>query len=238
MRFFKISNRIFDYPLSPKGFMVYSYLVSRMNVFQSVVISYQAISDTCHIDPKTAYSAINELTSYNLIVKEHRYNIVGYAKNKYTLNRLSGGWFKVEYDVFKTNIKSTDFKVYCFIKKCMDAKHEEAFPSLTAISEGTKISRSSVVTAIKYLRAYTFINCVKRHYKQTKAYRHNRYLKFRLKISSKKKEVRSPKRTSHQQFILKCFLLIYIIRQVKKNVKKLLLFRGSPNCRITIDTLH
>lgn len=228
MRFFKIPNQIFDYPLSPKGFMVYSYLVSRMNAFQSVVISYQAISDACHMDPKTACSAINELISYKLVIKEHRYNIDGYSKNKYTLNKLSGRWFKVEYDAFKTNIKSTAFKVYCFIKKCMDAKYEEAFPSLTAISEGTHLSRSSVATAIKYLREYTFINRIKRHYKQTRAYRHNRYIKFRL--NAKKKEVRSQKRTSFiQQFIFeRCYLLIHIIKRVKKNVKTLLLFKGSP----------
>ena len=229
MRFFKMANRIFDYPLSPKGFIVYSYLISRVNILQTIVISYQAISEACHIDPKTACKAVDELTSQELITKEHRYNILGYAKNKYMVNKLSGGWFKVEHCIFKTNIKSTDFMVYCYIKKCMDAKQAEAFPSLTAITAGTRISRSRVVVAVRYLCEYTYINRVKRHYKKTQAYRHNRYMKFR--ITNKNKEARSLKRTSFiQQFIFKkSYFLIYIIRQVIKNVKLLFFSRGSPD---------
>ena len=229
MRFFKMANHIFDYPLSPKGFIVYSYLISRVNILQTIVISYQAISKVCHIDPKTACKAVEELTSQELITKERRYNILGYAKNKYIVNKLSGGWFKVEHCIFKTTIKSTDFMVYCYIKKCMDAKHAEAFPSLTAITKDTGISRSRVAVAVRYLREYTYINRVKRHYKKTQAYRHNRYLKFR--IANKKKEARSLKRTSFiQQFIFKkSYFLIRIIGRVIKNVKLFLFLRGSPD---------
>lgn len=228
MRFFKMANRIFDYHLSPNGFMVYSYLLSRINVLQAVVISYKVIAAACNIDPKTACRGIDELTAQGLITKENRYNILGRVKNKYIVNKLSGGWFKVEYNVFLTEINGSNFMVYCYIKKCMDAKHAEAFPSLTAIAQGTGISRSRVAVAIRYLREHTFINRVKRHYKKTQAYKHNRYMKF--KLQQKEKEARPLKRTSFIQqfhFQKRCFL-IYIIERMVKNVKLFFLSRGSP----------
>ena len=229
MRFFKMANCIFNYSLSPKGFIVYSYLISRMNVLQTIVISYQAIAEACHIDPKTACKAVDELTSRELIIKEHRYNIIGYAKNKYTVKKLAGGWFMVEPCIFKSEIKPTDFMVYCYIRKCMDGKHEEAFPSLSSIAHGARISRSRVAVAIRYLREFTYINRVKRHYKKTRAYRHNRYMKFKLK--QKKKEARSLKRVSFMQKLLfehYCFL-ISILKRIGKIVKLFFFSRGSPD---------
>ena len=99
MRFFKMSNRIFDYPLSPNGFVVYAYLLSRANILQAVVVGYKSIAAACKIDPKTACRAIDELTSHKLVSKENRYNILGKAKNKYILSKPQGSWFKVEYDL-------------------------------------------------------------------------------------------------------------------------------------------
>lgn len=231
MRFFKMANQIFDYPLTPNGFQVYSYLLSRINLLQTVIIGYQAIADACHIDPKTACRAIDELTSLNLITKEHRYNVLGYSKNKYVVKKPHGGWFKVEYSILRAGIKSTDFMVYCYLKKCMDAKQEEAFPSLNTISKSTGISRSRVVLAVRYLREHTYINRVKRHYKKTKAYRQNRYLKFKFKKleqANKKKETRPLKRTSFKAFLAKKSQpLIYMIERMVTNVKSFFFSRGS-----------
>jgi hypothetical protein len=221
-----MANLIFDYQLSPNGFRVFCLLSGWKNCFSTVVTSYQAIADACSIDAKTACRAVNELTTKELLVKEHRYNIRGYAKNKYTVRTLPGGWFKVEYHVLKAKLSASDFLVYCFIRKCMDAKKQEAFPSLSAISQGTGISRSRAVLAIRFLREHTYLNRVKRRYKKTRAHRQNRYLFFRLQ--QKKKEARLPKRTSFKQLIIKkSYFLIYIIERMVKNVKFFFL-RGSP----------
>lgn len=218
MRFIKMANQIFDYQLSPNGFRVFCLLSGWKNCFNTVVISYQAIADACSIDAKTACRAVDELSDNELLVKEHRYNIRGYAKNKYTVKTLPGGWFKVEYHVLKAKLSASDFLVYCFIRKCMDAKRQEAFPSLSAIAQGTGISRSRVVLAIRCLREHTYLNRVKRRYKKTRAHRQNRYLFFRLQ--PKKKEARSAKRASFKQLIIKkSYFLIHIIERMVKNVK-------------------
>lgn len=225
MRFFKIANRIFDYQLSPASFLVYSFLSSKKNCFGSITISYQAIAEGCNMNPKTACRAINELIGHQLIAKEQRYNFIGYAKNRYLVNTLTGGWFKMEYQLFKTNIKSTDFMIYAYIKKCMDLSGD-AFPSLTAISKATGISRSRVATGIRFLREYSYLNRVKRRYKKTQAFRHSRYLMFNIQ---KKKEVRSAKRTSFKKLIIKNNqFLVSIIEQGAKNVKLFFYSRGSP----------
>lgn len=227
MRFIKMPNNIFDYPLSPNGFRVYTFLISRVNALQTVVISYEKIAEACYITSKTAFKAIDELEAQGLVHKEHRYNILGYAKNKYFVNRLPGRWFKVDATVMQSKIKSTDFVVYCYIKKCMDSKKEEAFPSLNMIAKGTGISHSRVSTAVKYLREHTYLNRVKRHYRKTKAFRHNRYLHFR--INTKTRRVRRPKHTLLNKILNSKLieLLIRIIEWWMKNVKSYLYSKGS-----------
>ena len=226
MRFFKMPNQIFDYKLSPNGFRVYCLLSSWKNCFYTVSISYQTIAEFCSINAKTVCRAIDELTSKELIVKEHRYNILGYAKNKYTVKSLSGKWFKIDYQLLREKILSSDFMVLCYIRNRMCVKQQEAFPSLSTIAEVTVFSRSRVAFAIRFLREHTYLNRIKRLYKKTRAYRQNRYIFFRL--HQKKKEARSPKRTSLKKLVIKTSLfLIEIIERMVKNVKFFFL-RGSP----------
>ena len=228
MHFFKMPNSIFDYKLSSKSIFVYAYLLSRMNALRAITISYKTIAENCHMDNKTAISAVNELESRRLISKETRHDYRGKLKNKYILNKLSGGWFKAEYCIFSTQIKSTDFMVYCYIKMRMNCKSNESFPSLNTITNGTGLSHSRVVTAVKYLRQFTFINSVHRHYKKTKAYRHNRYLLY--KLTNKKRKTRLPvrvflclKRFSKHFSSLK-EIIVYINQKVNGSFKN----RGSP----------
>lgn len=189
MRFFKMPNLIFSCSLTPKAILVYAYINSRMNSLHAAILSYNEIACNCRMDRKTAAQAVKELLQRGLIEKKTRCNYRGKLKNKYSAGSLPGGWFKVEYRILQTQIQRTDFAVYCYIKLCMDRKGE-AFPSLNAIATGTGISHSRVVQAVQYLRRYTFINHVRRHYKRTNAYRHNRYLLFRER-SKKKRHVSS-----------------------------------------------
>lgn len=227
MQFFKMANQIFDYQLSPNGFKVYCLLISRKNCLDASILSYQAIADGCGIDSKTARRAVDELVNRELVVKEHRYNILGYAKNKYTVKSLSGKWFKIEYKLLREKMYSSDFMVLCYIKNRMFEGLQEAFPSLSTIAKDTGISRSRVAVAIRFLREHTYLNRVKRRYKKTKAHRQNRYLFFRLQ--SKKKEARSAKRASFKKLIIKkSYFLIHIIERRAKNVKLFFHSRGSP----------
>lgn len=220
MRFFRVPNQIFDFRLTPKAFRTYIFLLSKANIFQTAVVGYEGIASACRMSMRSASSAVQELVSAGLLVKENRYHFLGYAKNKYTVRRLPGGWFKVGMDVIESNLKNTDFIVYCFIRKCMDSKHEEAFPSLNAISKGTGISHSRVSVAVRYLREHTYLNRVKRHYRKTRAYRHNRYLLFRF--WGKKRRVHSAKRTLQalklSHFVN--FIFNYILERGDKIVKR------------------
>lgn len=220
-------NRILSYSLSPKALHVYAYINSRMNSLHTTILSYEEIALGCHMDRKTAVHAVKELLQRGLIEKETRRSHRGKLKNKYTVGILPGGWFKIEYQVLQTQIRSADFMVYCFIGSCMD-RNGEAFPSLNAIAAGTGISHSRVVQAVKYLRRYTFINRVRRHYRRTKAYRHSRYLLFR----NKKRKARSHKRSFRK--LVNCRSANYssyffIIEQKKKKVKLFFAARGSPD---------
>lgn len=228
MQFFKMANQIFDYRLSPNGFKVFCLLTSRKNILNAAILSYQVIAERCGIDSKTARRAVEELITKELVVKEHRYNIRGYAKNKYTVKSLSGKWFKIEYRLFREKMPSSDFMVLCYIKNRMFEGLQEAYPSLSAIAKDTGISRSRVALAIRFLREHTYLNRVKRHYKKTKALRQNRYLFFRIH-SKKKKETRSAKRASFKKLIIKkSYYLFHIIERSAKNVKLFFYSRGSP----------
>ena len=183
--FIKVSNTIFNFGLSPKAIFVYVYLSSRTDSFMSAIVKLTTISKACNMNIKTVCSAIAELEEKKFIRKSNRYNNRGYLTNRYYLKNLlkkNVAWFKLPTEVFKTAIKSTDFLVFCYINKCMSCDKSEAFPSLSVISDCTQISRGRVSQAVQYLRKYTFINRVKRHYKRTKAYRHNRYMKFKMAI--------------------------------------------------------
>lgn len=230
-RFIKIPNIIFSYQLTPKSIMVYAYINSRMNSLHAAVLSYEDIAKGCRMDRKTAGQAVKELVRNQLIEKKVRCNYRGKLKNQYIISGLSGGWFKVEYQVLKdTSIRCTDFTVYCYVRMCMDKKNE-SFPSLKAISYGTHISHGRVAVAIQYLRHYTFINRVRRHYRRTRAYRHNRFLLFRFQPNSKKMKARSQKQVFRE--LIKCCTANYsssdaIVVRSRKNVKLFFACRGSP----------
>ena len=199
MHFFKMPNSIFSYKPTSKAAFVYAYLISRMNSLHTTIAGYDEISKSCHMNRKTAIQAVRELQNRDLVVKTVRRNQRGRLKNRYFIRTLPGGWFKVDYQIFQTKMKSTDFLVYCFIQKCMN-RAGEAFPSINKIARATSISRGRAVQAIQYLRQYSFVNYVRRHYKRTKAYRNNRYLSFRL--SDQKKKAHFPKQAFRQ--LIKC----------------------------------
>ncbi len=203
--FVKVSNSIFDYNLSPKALFVYTYLSSRVSCLQTTSVKYDTISKACNMDVKTIRSAVAELEMHKLVAKQNRYNCRGYLANRYYITNLIKGnksWFKVDREIFKTNIKATNFMVYCFIVCKMSENDKQAFPSLSAICAGTGISRGRVSKAIQHLRTFTYLNRIKRHYRRTRAYRHNRYIHFICNVKKDKRKARTlPVRTNQNQLI-------------------------------------
>ncbi len=226
MRFIRVPNRIFSFRLSAKSFRAFIVLLSKANVFGTTVISYAEIASACGISSRTAYTAINELVSKELIARQNRYNTLGYAKNQYTVRQLPGGWFRVGMEIARGSLRNADFQVYCYIRKCMDRKGE-AFPSLNRIAEVTGISHSRVAVSVRYLRQYSYLNRVRRHYRRTKAFCHNRYLLFNFdrkrRVHSSQRTLQKVKSSNPQSFISPA-----ILKRRDKFVKHF--FRqGSPD---------
>lgn len=224
--FVKVSNSIFEYKLSPRALFVYTYLSSRMSCLQTTTVKYDTISAACNIDVKTVRSAVKELECHNLVTKQNRFNSRGYLSNRYYLTNLikdNKNWFKLDREIFQSSIKPTDFMVYCFVICKMSETDKQAFPSLTKICDGTDISRGRVAKAIQYLRSYTFLNRIRRHYKRTRAYRHNRYIHFTCNLKKGKRKARTAQvRTNQNQF--SC-----IVHYLKANCKPFLRIRGSTH---------
>lgn len=220
--FIKISNYIFNYKLTPKALYLYAFLTTQINVFNDVIITYERLSSRCKMSPKTVRTALAELQEKQLVIKNRRYNSIGYAANRYTVNRLNvkSAWFPIERAVFDTAIQATDFMVFCFIRKCVCGKTREAFPSLTAIFAATGISRGRVAQAVIYLRKYTFVNRIKRHYKKTKAYRHNRYIEF---VCNTLKKNKKNARTWTSQKVRTNSFSAFIVTLISTNVKSFIL---------------
>lgn len=197
--FIKISNSLFNHRLTPSAFFVYCAMLSKANIFKSLCVTYAELSKLCHMDAKTVQKAVSELVAKRLLSKSNRYNSRGYIANRYTLSVPTGGWFKLQREVFGTDITPSAFMTYCFIMKFMSDKG--SFPSINAISDkenGTGLSKTTVCKALRYLRSYSFLNRIHRRFKDTQAYRHNRYIKVNY-LKKDKKRWRSPKQPSAKE---------------------------------------
>lgn len=83
--FFLIPEDIFDYELSAKAFIVYSYL-SRCADKRGVSFpSRENIGKNCKISVVTVDKAVRELEDAGLVEVKHRYNDAGQTSNLYTL---------------------------------------------------------------------------------------------------------------------------------------------------------
>ena len=196
--FVKVSNKIFEYNLSPKSFMVYVFLCSKVSVSRNIVIKCGTIASYCNICRQSVMTAIKELEDKHLISKYNRFGSFGYKSSLFNVKNIvaTKGWFRVETAIFDTQIKPTDFVVYSFIKKCMFNGTSEAYPSVNYISKNTFISHRRVETAVKFLQQFCFVNKINRKNKDL-SFKRNRYLRFAYNLSIKK-AVRSPQHTTYK----------------------------------------
>lgn len=209
--FIKLSNQIFDYQLSPKALFIYAVLVRHMNALHYVVKGGDQLAALCGLSRNTVIAAIKELSEKGLVSKKQRFGYRGYQKNGYFIVVPAGGWFAVEREVFHTDISPVNFMLYCYIKKCMSGKKNEAFPSLRKIERATRLSHAAVSRGLKFLKEFTYINKIRRKYKRTAAFRHNRYLLYLCNQRKKgRKKVRSAKRTFPKKYTMQDILANYL----------------------------
>lgn len=90
--YFKMSNAIFCYGLTPIQYTVYSYLVSCAGQKEKCWPSVRKIASNCGCSPNAARAALSALTKRGFISKESRFqysgNRVRQTSNLYHMNDL------------------------------------------------------------------------------------------------------------------------------------------------------
>ena len=87
--FFMVANRIFDFKLKPRDFIVYCCLLRHSDKNGVCFPSRKLIANECQIDIKTVDAAIKTLEKAGLLKKEQRCRKDGTnTSNRYTLNLL------------------------------------------------------------------------------------------------------------------------------------------------------
>ena len=155
--FIKVYNSLFDYKLSSSAFVVYLYLSDISRHTGSAKVRYQVIANKCNISPKTAYRAVHELISYELIEKTHRFNENYYfASNSYKVKQLFGGYSKLDRRVLNLQLDPGSLYVLCAINKFANY-HSLAFPSYSKIAEETGLSRTTAIRKVAVLQGQGLI---------------------------------------------------------------------------------
>lgn len=120
MKFFTMSNNIFNINLTPNEFLVYSYLCFRQGQSPSIILKTKLIGTKLNLTRPTILKAISGLIYKNLITKKKRYTSDGYllasrylVKNNIHITRF----FKIPTLIFNIKIKAVDFKIYSFYFK-------------------------------------------------------------------------------------------------------------------------
>jgi len=131
---------IFKYKLSSAAFLIYFYFSNYFNMNETTKISYEEIAKRCNIASKTVFTAINELTSCNLMVKETLFN-----KNEYHLTNIKSDYFILKENICPFELSKTELYIYCAIIS--------KTPSPVAYSELASITNLSRATAINKIKA-------------------------------------------------------------------------------------
>lgn len=213
MKFFTMSNNIFNINLTPNEFSVYSYLCFRQGQSHSIILKTKFIGIKLNLTRPTILKAISGLIYKNLITKKKRYTSDGYllASRYIVKNNIHiTTFFKIPTLIFNIKIKAVAFKIYSFILKCMD-NLGEAFPSLSSISKHINISRSRVAKGIKFLREKSILSREKR-LKLDKSHKQNKYT-ITPKSIAKTKIDPSPKKNKEEKISHKLINFYFIYRK-------------------------
>lgn len=200
--FVKLPNSIFGLKLSPTALKVFAYLSSRSIGKNGVCVKYAVIAEQLHLSVSSVRRAVSELDSNRLIHKQHRFGSNGYKANLYYVKSAPKiSYFTIDNSIISSNMSAYTFMVYCYIISLMDNRAKQAFPSLSKIAEVTGISKGTVISSVKYLRDFSYLNRIHRNYRKnrpTKAFRQNKYKFFTY---SSKMNIRKKARCNKRVFL-------------------------------------
>lgn len=119
-----------------------------------------------------------------------RYNLKQYCN-------LKSNFTQIPNDAMKIIEKATTYRIYCYLCCRYNNDNKYAFPSLSTIAKETKLSKQTVVNAIKELEDLGLVKTLKFE-KQTTTWVNNCYIIFYPIIQEEEKIVDLPQFTEEQ----------------------------------------
>lgn len=214
--FVKIPAAIFSFHLSSAAIKTYCYLTLCQNCLGTASVRISTIQNRCAIaSADTVRRAVTELERNGLVVKTQRQGQYGYyISSRFDLTPLRGSWIRLDlhHDIFL--LDKGAFHVYLYFLK-LQRKNHRAWPSLNMLAAALRLSKNTVIQAIKSLIAAQLL--VKAAVRKGK---HNLYTVMHTMQRKLKKAVPSiPPTTAEKKELFKKFTLLYMIQELAKKVK-------------------
>ncbi len=171
--FVRIPNSIFERDLSASELLVFCYLTSKKNHLSALTIRHETIGKALGLSRNTVLAAFKGLSEKGLVEQQVRYYRGRQVSSRYHVAHLPGGWFKLPRGIFRLQLNKSDFAVYLFVLRCVNAK-EHGWPSTSQISQGCGISKPRVRQAVKTLAMLSLLR-KKRVIKKCGAFGHNHF---------------------------------------------------------------
>lgn len=171
--FVRIPNCIFEYKLTASELLVFCYLTSKKNHLSALTIRHETVANALGVSRNTVLAAFKGLAEKGLVEQQVRYYRGRQISSRYHIAQLPGGWFKLPRGIFRLQLNKSDFAVYLYILRCVNAK-DHGWPSTSQISQGCGISKPRVRQAVKTLAMLSLLRkqCVT---KLCGAYGHNHF---------------------------------------------------------------
>ncbi len=171
--FVRIPNRIFNCELKASELLVFCYLTSKKNHLSALTIRHETVANALGRSRNTILSAFKGLAEKGLVTQQIQYKGGWQVASQYHITHLPGGWFKLPRGIFRLQLNKSDFAVYLFVLRCVNAK-DHGWPSTSQISQGCGISKPRVRQIGKTLASMLLISKAQ-YVKQCGAYGHNHF---------------------------------------------------------------
>ena len=205
--FVRIPNRIFNCKLKASELLVFCYLTSKKNHLSALTIRHETVANALGLSRNTVLAAFKGLAEKGLVEQQVRYYRGHQISSRYHIAQLPGGWFKLPRSIFRLQLNKSDFAVYLFILRCVNAK-EHGWPSTSQISQGCGISKPRVRQAVKLLASRLLISKAQ-YVKQCGAYGHNHFQVIAMAVREALLKVyRKHKRQSIADVLWTAFLFL------------------------------
>ena len=171
--FVRIPSSIFDHDLTASELLVFCYLTSKKNHLSALTIRHETVGNALGLSRNTVLAAFGGLSEKGLVEQQVRYFRGRQVASRYHIVHLSGGWFKLPWGIFRLQLNKSDFAVYLYILRCVNAK-DHCWPSTSRISQGCGISKPRVRQAVKTLAMGLLLH-KEQYVKQCGAFGHNHF---------------------------------------------------------------